>query len=182
MREYWVIDLQTNEYFRLFEHRHLFDGDWKQQTPFAHRNYIDLDIQKIDPHCTLGEHLFYAYDLCPDGMIANVYYDKDKVGPEEARAFGEQLKSQQDVASLGYRPLEQTKGHRASLYAVANCLASGNTDSEYYAQSREDLHESKIFKACLECVGRRMPGFIASLFGGLNGSIKNSAIFQKLRR
>jgi hypothetical protein len=115
-------------------------------------------------------------------MIANVYYDKDKVGPEEARAFGEQLKSQQDVASLGYRPLEQTKGHRASLYAVANCLASGNTDSEYYAQSREDLHESKIFKACLECVGRRMPGFIASLFGGLNGSIKNSAIFQKLRR
>jgi hypothetical protein len=57
------------------------------------------------------------------------------------------LKANRTWQASGTAPLEQTKGHKASVYAVSNCLAAGNTDSEYYAQSREALHESKIFKA-----------------------------------
>jgi len=99
LRNYWLINHRTKQYAPIHNiENDFFDGDWKEKTPFATEDYIDLDCQTVWPDQKANEYLFYSYDLCRDGMRVGVFYDEDRVSKEEVNAFISTLRRKQDVA------------------------------------------------------------------------------------
>ncbi|MDY0282377.1 MAG: hypothetical protein RBR35_17660 [Salinivirgaceae bacterium] len=99
MRNYWLINHRTKQYAPIHNiENDFFDGDWKEKTPFATEDYIDLDCQTVWPDQKANEYLFYSYDLCRDGMRVGVFYDEDRVSKEEVNSFISTLRRKQDVA------------------------------------------------------------------------------------
>jgi len=96
-RKYWLVNLRTKEYTSFCD-EDFFDGDWKLKTPFANEDYIDIMVVRAWPHQTVNEYMIWGNDLCRDGMIVGLYFDKAHVSMEQAMQFIRELSQKQDVA------------------------------------------------------------------------------------
>lgn len=104
--EYWLVNLATKEYTKVVDNGDFFDvDDWKTQTPFADANYIDLSMQKVWPDQKVSEYMVWGHDLCRDGMIVGLYFDKAHVSRAQAEAFLSSLRGKQDVAAAYFHEL-----------------------------------------------------------------------------
>ena len=101
---YWIVNLNTREYYPVINEGSFFDGDWKQQTPWP-ETYIHLSAQKIYSDQVFQENVFYNYDLTSSGMIVGVYYDVTTIKEKDVKEHIKRLKRQHDVVRVNYHPL-----------------------------------------------------------------------------
>lgn len=105
-KSFWLINFRTQKYvpYHTLPPDFFATDDWPKKTPLGD-DPDNVFCQSVWHDQKQGDHLFYGYDLCRDGMIVGVYYDKDKVTKQEVDDFVRNLKRNHDVVSLRKFPL-----------------------------------------------------------------------------